>query len=55
MVKRYSHLAESHTASVVERMNEKLFECNRFLLKTLLLFGSNQRAFFPAKKLQHFG
>ncbi len=25
MVKRYSHLAESHTASVVERMNKKLF------------------------------
>lgn len=25
MVKRYSHLAESHTASVVERMNNKIF------------------------------
>lgn len=25
MVKRYSHLAESHTAGVVERMNEKIF------------------------------
>lgn len=25
MVKRYSHLAESHTANVVERMNEKIF------------------------------
>jgi len=25
MVKRYSHLAESHTASVVERMNQKIF------------------------------
>ena len=25
MVKRYSHLAESHTASVVERMNRKIF------------------------------
>ena len=25
MAKRYSHLAESHTASVVERMNEKIF------------------------------
>ena len=26
MVKRYSHLAESHTAGVVERMNERIFE-----------------------------
>ena len=25
MVKRYSHLAEGHTAGVVERMNEKIF------------------------------
>ena len=25
MVKRYSHLADSHTAKVVERMNEKIF------------------------------
>lgn len=25
MVKRYSHLAESHTANVVERMNQKVF------------------------------
>lgn len=25
MVKRYSHLSESHTSSVVERMNEKMF------------------------------
>lgn len=25
MVKRYSHLAESHTAGVVERMNQKIF------------------------------
>jgi integrase len=25
MVKRYSHLAESHTASVVERMNDQIF------------------------------
>lgn len=25
MVKRYAHLAESHTAKVVERMNEKIF------------------------------
>lgn len=25
MVKRYSHLAESHTATVVERMNQKIF------------------------------
>ena len=25
MVKRYSHLADSHTASVVEKMNEKIF------------------------------
>ena len=25
MVKRYSHLAESHTAGVVERMNKKIF------------------------------
>ena len=25
MVKRYSHLAESHTASVVESMNKKIF------------------------------
>ncbi len=25
MVKRYSHLAESHTAGVVERMNHKIF------------------------------
>jgi integrase len=25
MVKRYSHLSEAHTASVVERMNEKIF------------------------------
>lgn len=25
MVKRYSHLAESHTAGVVEKMNEKIF------------------------------
>jgi integrase len=25
MVKRYSHLAESHTASVVEKMNRKIF------------------------------
>ena len=25
IVKRYSHLAESHTASVVERMNNKIF------------------------------
>ena len=25
MVKRYAHLSESHTASVVARMNEKVF------------------------------
>lgn len=25
MVKRYAHLTESHTANVVERMNEKIF------------------------------
>jgi hypothetical protein len=25
MVKRYSHLAESHTALVVERMNKQIF------------------------------
>jgi integrase len=25
MVKRYSHLAESHTAGVVERMSQKIF------------------------------
>ena len=25
MVKRYSHLAESYTASVVEEMNERIF------------------------------
>jgi integrase len=25
MVKRYSHLADTHTASVVERMNEQIF------------------------------
>ena len=25
MVKRYSHLSEQHTASVVERMNDKIF------------------------------
>ena len=25
MVKRYAHLSESHTASVVERMNDKIF------------------------------
>ncbi len=25
MVKRYSHLSESHTASVVEKMNDKIF------------------------------
>ena len=25
MVKRYSHLAESHIAGVVERMNQKIF------------------------------
>ena len=25
MVKRYSHLAETHTAGVVERMNNKIF------------------------------
>lgn len=25
MVKRYAHLAENHTAKVVEKMNEKLF------------------------------
>jgi integrase len=29
MVKRYSHLAESHVAGVVERMNKKIFEQNR--------------------------
>ena len=25
MVKRYSHLTETHVAEVVERMNEKIF------------------------------
>ena len=25
MVKRYAHLSEAHTGSVVERMNEKIF------------------------------
>ena len=25
MVKRYSHLAESHTARVLERMNKEIF------------------------------
>jgi site-specific recombinase XerD len=25
MVKRYSHLSDSHTKGVVERMNEKVF------------------------------
>ncbi|MFQ5444059.1 MAG: tyrosine-type recombinase/integrase, partial [Nitrospinales bacterium] len=25
MVKRYSHLSEAHTASVVSRMNKKIF------------------------------
>ena len=25
MVKRYAHIAESHTAAVVERMNKNLF------------------------------
>lgn len=29
MVKRYSHLSETHTADVVERMNQKLF-CEQF-------------------------
>ena len=28
MVKRYSHLSEAHTASVVERMNSKIFGSN---------------------------
>jgi integrase len=28
MVKRYSHLAESHVAGVVERMNKRIFETN---------------------------
>jgi hypothetical protein len=25
MVKRYAHLSDSHTAGVVERMNDKIF------------------------------
>ena len=28
MVKRYSHLSESHTTGVVERMNKRIFESN---------------------------
>ena len=28
MVKRYAHLSDQHTASVVERMNRKIFAAN---------------------------
>lgn len=36
MVKRYSHLSEDHKATVLEKMNSKVWVANKFVLKVSL-------------------